>query len=621
MHEEQLRQILDVAPDAIMVSDQDRKIELVNKEAEAMFGYTRAQMIGLDMLIVVPPRLHRSFTDRRSAMLAASDSGKERAERESFSVRHDGSEFPVVVRHQVATLAGRKVIVSAIRDITEQRAAAQRLMESEARLRVLLDSAPDAIVVSELDGAIRVVNAATEAMLGHGRGQLIGQSITVITAPQRQSLMMENRRKLIERYRSGDRALDERESVVRTREGREFPVRLRQTVTTVDGRPMLLSVIRDISEGQAQQRAIAESEARFRLLSESAPDAIVVSDYQGRIVMVNGEAEKLFRSARAELIGVQVQTLTPERLRADLIEVRRMIFARAEAGESIPPRETFARRSDGSEFPIAARHSVAEMDGRKIMISALRDISDQRAARQKIEELNERLKRDNAALAAVNGELEAFSYSVSHDLRTPLRAIDGFSQALVEDCADKLDEAGRSHLERIRGATQRMALLIDDLLKLARVTRGELNVGDVDLSAIAGEVVRDLRERAPGRAVEIAIAPGLAARGDARLMRVALENLLANAWKFTDGRTPARIEFGRTGDNGDAAYYVRDNGAGFDMAYAGKLFGAFQRLHDAGKFPGAGIGLATVQRVIRKHGGRIWTEAATDKGATFFFTL
>jgi light-regulated signal transduction histidine kinase (bacteriophytochrome) len=316
-----------------------------------------------------------------------------------------------------------------------------------------------------------------------------------------------------------------------------------------------------------------------------------------------------------------VQTLTPERLRTALVEVRRMIFARAEAGETIPARETFARRSDGSEFPIAARHSVAEMDGRKIMISSLRDISEQQAARQKIEELNQRLKRDNAALAAVNGELEAFSYSVSHDLRTPLRAIDGFSQALVEDCADKLDQAGRSHLDRIRSATQRMGLLIDDLLKLARVTRGELSVGDVDLSALAGEVVRDLRERAPDRPVETTIAPGLTARGDARLMRVALENLLANAWKFTNGRTPAQIEFGRTADNGDAAYYVRDNGAGFDMAYAGKLFGAFQRLHDAGKFPGTGIGLATVQRVIRKHGGRIWAEAETDKGATFFFTL
>jgi light-regulated signal transduction histidine kinase (bacteriophytochrome) len=143
----------------------------------------------------------------------------------------------------------------------------------------------------------------------------------------------------------------------------------------------------------------------------------------------------------------------------------------------------------------------------------------------------------------------------------------------------------------------------------------------MDLSAIAGVVVRDLRERAPERVAEITIASGLAARGDARLMRVALENLLANAWKFTAGRTPARIEFGRTDENGDAAYYVRDNGAGFDMAYADKLFGAFQRLHDAAKFPGTGIGLATVQRVIRKHGGRIWAEAAPDKGATFFFTL
>jgi signal transduction histidine kinase len=244
----------------------------------------------------------------------------------------------------------------------------------------------------------------------------------------------------------------------------------------------------------------------------------------------------------------------------------------------------------------------------------------QQAERQ-IQELNERLSRDNAELQALNKELEAFSYSVSHDLRAPLRAIDGFSQALLEDQAERLDEGGRDSLMRVRRAAQRMGLLIDDLLKLARIARAEVSVDDIDLSALAREIVEDLQAHAPQRRAEFVITSGLSARGDPQLLRVALENLLSNAWKFTAGREPARIEFGATVADGGPAYFVRDNGIGFDMAYAEKLFGAFQRLHDAKQFPGTGVGLATVQRIIHKHGGRVWAQAESNKGATFYFTL
>ncbi|WP_437123444.1 sensor histidine kinase [Tistlia consotensis] len=221
----------------------------------------------------------------------------------------------------------------------------------------------------------------------------------------------------------------------------------------------------------------------------------------------------------------------------------------------------------------------------------------------------------------MNRELEAFSYSVSHDLRAPLRAIDGFSQALLEDCGEQLDEEGRGHLNRVRQAAQRMGLLIDDLLRLSRVARAELAPEAVDLGALALEVVEGLRSASPERAVEVEIARDLTARGDPRLLRIALENLIGNAWKFTAGRTPARIELGRCEQDGKPAFFVRDNGVGFDMTYAGQLFRAFQRLHDARSFPGTGIGLATVQRIVHKHGGAVWAEAATNEGATFYFTL
>jgi PAS domain S-box-containing protein len=230
-------------------------------------------------------------------------------------------------------------------------------------------------------------------------------------------------------------------------------------------------------------------------------------------------------------------------------------------------------------------------------------------------------KQAEAALVAANQELEAFSYSVSHDLRAPLRAVDGFGQALEEDCAERLDETGRRHLERIRSAARHMGQLIDALLRLSRVARMELRRSAVDLSRLARVVARDLEERDSGRKVEFAIGGNVRATGDANLLRVVLENLLGNAWKFTGKREDPRIEFGVETGGGGPVYSVRDNGAGFDMQHAGKLFSPFQRLHAASEFPGTGIGLATVQRVVHRHGGRVWAESAAGQGTTIRFTL
>ena len=222
-----------------------------------------------------------------------------------------------------------------------------------------------------------------------------------------------------------------------------------------------------------------------------------------------------------------------------------------------------------------------------------------------LQERNESLRRNAAELLAANTELDAFAYSVSHDLRAPLRSIDGFSQILLEDYATQLDEAGRESLHRVRAASQRMGTLIDDLLKLARVTRAEIRTEDVDLSGMARDIAAELERATPERKVEFAIAPGLKARGDTRLLRVVLDNLLRNSWKYTSKRPAPRVEFRSADANGGQAFMVRDNGAGFDMKYADKLFGVFQRLHSAADFEGTGIGLATVRRIINRHGGRI----------------
>ena len=255
------------------------------------------------------------------------------------------------------------------------------------------------------------------------------------------------------------------------------------------------------------------------------------------------------------------------------------------------------------------------------------EVARRTAAEAELALSNQALQQRSHQLDAANQELQAFAYSVSHDLRAPLRGIDGWSLALAEDYGHQLDATARGYLQTIRGETQRMGRLIEDMLVLSRVIRSDVRSEPVDLTALAQAVAGRLQQEMPGRRFEFEIQPGLAATGDARLLEIALSNLFGNAAKFTAGRDTARIAFGaeaRTdgaAPGGKVAYFVRDNGAGFDMAHAGRLFGPFQRLHTASEFPGTGIGLATVQRIVHRHRGRIWAAAKVDQGATFHFTL
>jgi light-regulated signal transduction histidine kinase (bacteriophytochrome) len=279
---------------------------------------------------------------------------------------------------------------------------------------------------------------------------------------------------------------------------------------------------------------------------------------------------------------------------------------------------------------VEEKHDIDEIQSAIINI-----LEDADIGRRKTEQINtelrneiaergraeEALRRAKAAVEVANRELEAFSYSVAHDLRAPLRSIDGFSQALIEDCADCLPEEGRTYIGYVRESAQHMAHLIDDLLSLSRVSRVEIRRGPTDLAAIAQGVIGRLRRSEPERLADLVAPPNLIASGDTGLLTVVLENLLANAWKFTGRRERAHIELGEIAEGDRPTYFVRDNGAGFNMDYAGKLFAVFQRLHTASEFEGTGIGLAIVERIIRRHGGRVWAEGEVDRGATFFFTL
>ena len=358
-----------------------------------------------------------------------------------------------------------------------------------------------------------------------------------------------------------------------------------------------------------QTTALKESEKYYRSIVQTALDGFWITDMKGRLVDVNDSYCKMIGYSREELLGgMSIRDLeaveNPEETEKNIKHILDHGYDRFESRH---------RRKDGKiiDLEIAATYS-AESGGRLIVF--LSDITERKQAEQELKQRTEQIE-------TANKELESFSYSVSHDLRAPLRGIDGFSKRLLTKYADEFDEEGKHYLERIRAGCLRLGRLIEDMLKLSRITRTEMKSEDVDLSTMAHRIALGLQESNPKREVEFIIGDGLKTKGDTHLLYQVLENLLGNAWKYTSINAGARIEFNAVEHNGKQAFFVRDNGVGFEMKYVGKLFGVFQRLHTESEFPGTGIGLATVQRIIFRHGGVVWAEGEVGKGATFYFAL
>ncbi len=375
----------------------------------------------------------------------------------------------------------------------------------------------------------------------------------------------------------------------------------------------------DITERKWAEERLQESEERLQAILDHSPAVIYLKDLRGCYRLINRKFEELFHVEGARFLGKTDHDVFDKEIADEFREHDRVV---AESGRAIQVEEAVAH-NEGLLHYLSVKFPLRDVDGKIYAVCGISsDITDRKKMENAIRESERRVR-------AINKELEAFAYSVSHDLRAPLRLIDGFSQALLEDCFDVLDEAGKDYLTRIWDGSQKMGQLIDDLLKLSQLTQGEVLKRRVDLSRLATEIIGELQESQSEREVDILIAPGLVARGDKALIRVMLKNLIGNAWKFTSNTRCAKIEFGvlplveaeAVKEAGGTVFFIRDNGAGFDMAFQDKLFGTFQRLHSAEEFPGTGIGLATVERIIRRHGGRIWGQGRVGEGAAFFFTL
>jgi PAS domain S-box-containing protein len=520
--------------------------------------------------------------------------------------------------------SGVDEIVSIVRDITERKRSDEALRLSEQRLRQIIDLVPHLIFAKDIHGRFVLANRASADLYGTTPAELVGKTDAdfLISAEEMES------------FRAADYEVIERNTVKVIPEERITDitgrVRVMQTIKipfTFSGTstPAVIGVATDITELKETEMALRESEARFRQFAEHMPFIVWMIAIDGnRFVYLNSTFEEIIGHTLADR-GPRLRDWLDVIYREDVSVV--LDFARQL--RRLEPMQVELRivRPEGDIRWLRVHYFPVRNEAGALALHSgiAEDITQRKAAEAEIyrlnEELEERVRQRTYELEAANRELESFSYSVSHDLRAPLRAINGFSLALVEDYGDRLDRAGLDYLERVRAGSQRMASLIDDLLTLSRVTRQEMRRVPLNLSPLAAAIAAELQATQPERQVKFTIAPDLWVTGDPNLLRIVLDNLLHNAWKYSGKHAQTHIEVGRLDQPEGAVFFVRDDGAGFAMEYVDKLFGPFQRLHREGEFEGTGVGLATVQRIIHRHGGHTWAEGEVEQGATFYFTL
>jgi PAS domain S-box-containing protein len=640
----QLTGIIRSATDAIITVDSEQRIVLFNTTAEKMFGWPAKDALGQPIECFVPQRFRaqhsahiRRFgetgvTNRAMGALGA-----------LWGLRANGEEFPIEASISQIESGGKRLFTVIIRDITDRKRTEEALRESQDRLTGIIGSAMDAIITVDYRQRIVLFNAAAERMFRCAAAEAIGQSIERFLPQRFRAAHAAHIRSFAETGVT-NRAMGTLGALWAVRaDGEEFQIEASISQVESGGKKLFTLILRDVTErkqaeekltAQAAELARSEQALRaqtrmFQSVLDSMDEGLVTADEHGKFLLWNPAAEKIVGMGAKNLPVKEwaghygcylADGVTP-------FPTDQLPLVRAMRGEAADC-EMFLRNpklAEGVWIEATGRPLKDENGVLRGGVVAFRDVTRTKAAEREIRKLNaeleQRVLQRTAQLEAANKELEAFTYSVSHDLRAPLRHIAGFSGILLEEFGPTLDPNAQHYLQRIEEGTRKMGLLVDELLNLARVGRHSLSLQVTGLNSIVQEVVSILKPESGGREVEWKIAELPFVDCDPVLIKQVLQNLMANALKFTRPRSRTVIEVGQIDENGHPAVFVRDNGVGFSMKYADKLFGVFQRLHRAEDFEGTGIGLATVQRIIQKHGGRVWVEAELDRGATFYFTI
>ncbi len=598
---------------AIFMLDPEGRVVTWNRGAEAIKGYRAKEIVGRHFSRFYPPEDIEARKPER-ALEAATTGG--RFEDEGWRVRKDGSRFwasvvITAVRDGHGKLHG---FVKVTRDLSERRRVEEKLRRSEERSRQLVDSVKDyAILLLDTEGRVISWNAGAQRIKGYRSEEILGEDFSRFFTPEDVAAGVPAYH--LKQAASAGQYEDEGWRV--RKDGSRFWANsvltaVRDEQGTLTG---FAKVTRDLTERRRTDEALRAAEEYARLIVDLAYSAFVAIGPDGVISGWNRQAEITFGWSREEAVGRELaETIIPPQHRDAHRRGLRHFLATGEGPVLNRVIEMTALRRDGSEFPIELTISPLRLADKLVFTAFIRDITDRKAA-------EEALKRTAAALEAANAELESFSYSVSHDLRAPLRAIDGYAQALLEDHAAQLDAEGQRLLGVVRENAQRMGQLIDGLLRFARFGRQSMTMAPIDMMDLARGGVAELQQGGGSELPLVTIDTLPPAMGDKTLIRQVLANLVANAVKFSRARPRPEVHVGARPQGGEVIYFVQDNGIGFDMRYADKLFQVFGRLHRAEEFEGTGVGLALVQRIVQRHGGRVWAESVPDRGATFHFTL